>query len=438
MERRGRHGARRGGYRRGLADCGRDHPAGGDPRRGRAEGAADHGVLREALPHRLLPAPADPAAYDLPALYQQTAAGRSPAAARRSSSWTRSAPRRSRHDLAVFDSRRHLPAPPSLTVIQPAGKVAAVPGRPPTGRAGPGRPTWTSNTPTRSRPGANILLVETPTSENEGTTGFPQIVKAEEYVINHHLGGVISQSFSATEQTFPSRQSLLAPARRLHRRGPQGRDGAGGIRRQRRSGRARSTRSTYYLHAGDVLAGQRPAGHRRRRHPAAPRRATGQPTRPASVWNDTYNVATNEYIVGRPRARTRWPAAAASRPSSPGRGYQNGVRDVVGRPPRRARHLDERRPATARPTCTRASRASPPGWYPTCGTSEATPEFAGIVALADQVAGHPLGLINPTCTGCPAQHAPGIVDVTTGNNTVSFPQGGKLRHRARVQRRARL
>ena len=28
-------------------------------------------------------------------------------------------------------------------------------------------------------PGANILLVETPTSENEGTTGFPQIVKAE-------------------------------------------------------------------------------------------------------------------------------------------------------------------------------------------------------------------------------------------------------------------
>ena len=28
------------------------------------------------------------------------------------------------------------------------------------------------------------------------------------------------------------------------------------------------------------------------------------------------------------------------------------------------------------------------GWYPTCGTSEATPLFSGIVALADQVA-HP-------------------------------------------------
>jgi subtilase family serine protease len=31
------------------------------------------------------------------------------------------------------------------------------------------------------------------------------------------------------------------------------------------------------------------------------------------------------------------------------------------------------------------------GWYPTCGTSEATPLFAGIVALADQVAGHRSG-----------------------------------------------
>ena len=37
----------------------------------------------------------------------------------------------------------------------------------------------------------------------------------------------------------------------------------------------------------------------------------------------------------------------------------------------------------------------PPGWSLTCGTSEATPEFAAIVALADQVAGHPLGLLNP-------------------------------------------
>lgn len=54
-------------------------------------------------------------------------------------------------------------------------------------------------------PGANILLVETPQSETEGVQGFPEIVKAEDFVIDHNLGDVISQSFGATEETFPNR-----------------------------------------------------------------------------------------------------------------------------------------------------------------------------------------------------------------------------------------
>ena len=46
------------------------------------------------------------------------------------------------------------------------------------------------------------------------------------------------------------------------------------------------------------------------------------------------------------------------------------------------------------------------------------------MALADQVAGHPLGLINPALYQLAAQRAPGIVEVTSGNNTVSFTQDG--------------
>jgi subtilase family serine protease len=53
----------------------------------------------------------------------------------------------------------------------------------------------------------------------------------------------------------------------------------------------------------------------------------------------------------------------------------------------------------------------------------ATPEFAAIVSLADQVAGHRLGLLNPRLYALAARHAPGIVDVTSGSNTVSFRQG---------------
>jgi len=60
------------------------------------------------------------------------------------------------------------------------------------------------------------------------------------------------------------------------------------------------------------------------------------------------------------------------------------------------------------------------GWSEGCGTSEATPEFAGIVALADQVAGRWLGLLNPTLYTLLGKHAPGLVNVTSGDNTVGF------------------
>ena len=53
-------------------------------------------------------------------------------------------------------------------------------------------------------PGARILLVETPGGGKVGTVGMDQIVTAEKYVISHHLGGVISQSFVATEQAIGS------------------------------------------------------------------------------------------------------------------------------------------------------------------------------------------------------------------------------------------
>ena len=47
------------------------------------------------------------------------------------------------------------------------------------------------------------------------------------------------------------------------------------------------------------------------------------------------------------------------------------------------------------------------------------------MALADQVAGHPLGVINAYLYRMLARHAPGLVDVVSGSNTVSFLQGGR-------------
>jgi hypothetical protein len=66
------------------------------------------------------------------------------------------------------------------------------------------------------------------------------------------------------------------------------------------------------------------------------------------------------------------------------------------------------------------------GWYIACGTSESTPLFAGIVALADQAVGHHIGTINPALYALSAAGAPGIVDLTHGSTTVQVRRGGKL------------
>jgi subtilase family serine protease len=143
-----------------------------------------------------------------------------------------------------------------------------------------------------------------------------------------------------------------------------------------------------------------------------------------TVWNDTYNVATNEFVLGAagpdPLAGGGGRSIFFARPS-----YQNGVRDIVG-DDRGVPDISMSAACNGAADMYQSFAGQPAGWYPTCGTSEATPEFAGIVALADQVAGHPLGLINPYLYQLSARHAPGIVDVVTGDSTVTFRQGGRL------------
>jgi subtilase family serine protease len=325
------------------------------------------------------------------------------------------------HDLAVFDKQFGLPAPPSLKVIQPAGPVP--PYRPTSNRVG-----WAGETDLdveyshAMAPGANILVVETPTSENEGTTGFPQIVTAEKYVIDHHLGGVISQSFSATEETFPSKAALLAL------RGAYTDAAAKGVTVLAATGDSGAAdvkfdQSTYYLHPVTSWPDSDPlvtGVGGTQLHLAANGSTSARPT----AWNDTYNVPTNEYIFGskgpNPLSGGGGKSVIFARPS-----YQKGVAGVVGSQ-RGVPDISMSGACNGAVDMYQSFPGQTPGWYPTCGTSEATPLFAGVVALADQVAGHPLGVINPALYTMSAQHAPGIVDVIKGNNTVSFTQGGAL------------
>ena len=326
-----------------------------------------------------------------------------------------------RQDLAHFDQTFHYPAPPAFNIIQPAGQI------PPYDPTNSNMVGWAGETTLDVEyahtvaPGANILLVETPVSETEGVTGFPQIVTAENYVINHNLGDVISQSFSATEETFPNKATLEslrgayenAYAHHVTVLTASGDSGAADVGLDQ---------TTYYLHPVTSWPDSDPlvtgvGGSQLYLN------AAGQHTAPDNVWNDTYNTATQQFIFGNngpnPLAGGGGRSIFFGRPW-----YQNGVANVVGGS-RGVPDISMSAACNGAVDTYQSFAGQTPGWYPTCGTSEATPLFSGIVALADQVAGHKLGLLNPYLYALSAAHAPGIVDITKGNNTVTFPQNGR-------------
>ena len=253
-------------------------------------------------------------------------------------------------------------------------------------------------------PDANILLVETPVAETEGVTGLPEIVAAENYVINHNLADVITQSFGATEETFPSKQSLLDLRSAFINAAAHGvtvlaSSGDNGATSQILDG------SADYPMPGQLLAFLRPAGDQHRRHPAAPGRGR-QP----------------DCARMRPGTTATVPAVVASARCSPGRPTRTGfARSSVAT----AVRPDISASAAVDGAAIFYYSFDPTfvGWHLVGGTSEASPLFSGIVALTAQLAHHKLGQINPALYTLNALHANGIVDVTIGDNSFAGVTG---------------
>jgi subtilase family serine protease len=322
-----------------------------------------------------------------------------------------------RHELRVFDRSFHLPAPPSFRIIHPAGPI---PPFNPTKR--PTMVGWAQETSLDVEyshaiaPGANILLVETPVAETLGVEGFPQIVRAENFVVNHHLGNVISQSFNAPEAGFPSAQSILglrSAYKNAARHGvsvlaASGDSGATGPKTITPQGFA----ATFFLHRAPGWPATDPlvtAIGGTQLHLGA----NGNRTAPDNVWNDTA-------LFGSPAAGGGGLSTVFPRPF-----YQGSVAGTVHQ--RRGFpdiSMSAAVDGAALVFLDKGAAQGPAGFYLIGGTSESSPEFAGIVAIADQWAGHGLGLLNPALYRMEAAGRPGIVDVTAGNNTVTFQQGG--------------
>jgi subtilase family serine protease len=320
-------------------------------------------------------------------------------------------------DLVQFDSAYNLPNPPSLTIIKPAGRVPSY------NQNNAQMIDWAAETTLdveyshAMAPGAKILLAETPTAGSYAANDFE---KAEIYVVKHHLGDVISQSFGTTEQAIGSLRAV-DPFRAAFTD-------------------ASAAHITVLAAAGDTGATDAEAtGSNLYTYPVTQWPATdplvtavggtelslnqsGTRTSPDTVWNDTYNRAANQL-----QNNNNGPSAIATGGGKsslfPLPSYQNSVRQTVGSM-RGIPDVSMNGACSSPVNVYEGFPGQQAGWYVVCGTSESTPLFAGIVALADQVAGHSLGLINPALYELAAEHAPGIVPVTSGNNSVEFAQSG--------------
>jgi subtilase family serine protease len=319
-------------------------------------------------------------------------------------------------DLKKYDRDFGLPDPPSFKVITPVGAP------PPFDKNDDDQTGWAGETTLDIQlahamaPGANILLVESPVTETEGTVGFPEIVAAENYVINHHLAQVITQSFGASEATFKTKQSLLnlrsafinAKNHGVTVLASSGDSGVTDV----------DVHDNYVLKPTDGWPSSDPlvtsvGGTELHLNVYGTRYA------PDTVWNQTdyYQDAV---------AGGGGPSAIFARPA-----FQNGVAGVVG-----ARRGT---PDVSLSASTNGGAIVYQGFYAKGsgengysvygGTSASSPTFAGIVALADQVAGHSLGYLNPQLYALSAaDKKAALPDITAGDNTVTFTGADNKSH----------
>jgi subtilase family serine protease len=324
-----------------------------------------------------------------------------------------------RSDLRTFDAAFGLPAPPSFQIIQPAGRVPRYKPNSATQTGWAGETTLDVDWAHAMAPRANILLVETPVPETSGTAGMPQIVEAENYVIDNHLGQVISQSFGAAEATFPNAASLDALRSAYINADQQGVTVLAATGDEGATDPSNASGTLLYTHRAVLWPSTDPlvtavGGTQLSLDP------NGQRTQQDQVWNDSSNPGLLNAFIGSPDPTGI--ATGGGKSSNFGRpSYQNGVARVVGSH-RGVPDISMSAACSGLVLTYNSFGGEQSGWYAACGTSEATPLFAGIVALADQEAGHSLGLINPALYAMLAGHARGLVDITNGDNTVTFSQ----------------
>jgi subtilase family serine protease len=297
-------------------------------------------------------------------------------------------------------------------------------------------------------PQANILLVTTPTAETLGVQGFPQMMSALQYVVDNHLADVVSMSFGAGEGAFHSglaallqmRQGMIdAQANHVTLFASSGDGGSTNTMKEPVKNPANIPYPSVIWPGSDPLVTGVGGTY------LCTNGATGtsvdttnpparcQPTLNPGLQRETGWVAAGggySILFPRPAFQNTLPpgstyvgsSVGAPGPNSNMRGvpdiaYQasagTGVLVYITLPP----------DGTSGLIC--GSTACSTGWYVVGGTSASSPQWAGLGAIADQIAGRDLGYINPALYSIaldPGKYVADFFDVTQNcNQTTSIP-----------------
>jgi subtilase family serine protease len=294
---------------------------------------------------------------------------------------------------------------------------------PPPGSHNPGlqdRTAWTLETSLdvewahAMAPLANIINVTTNPAETQGVQGLPAMMNAEQFIVDNHQATVISQSFGAVEEGFNGTQSLL------------------------------NLRHAFISAAADgvtVLASSGDGGSANSKLTPVPNPSTlpfptvNWPASDPLVTGVGGTYLCTNPVTGTGIDNTDPPVNCQVTPAVREIGWIDsggGFSHVFAKPAYQDTLLAGSTPIGAMrgvpDVAFQASSRTGPlvydtapgagGWFIVGGTSCSSPQFAGLVAIADQIAGHGLGQINPTLYRLAAgpDHGTFFYDVTTGNN----------------------
>ena len=293
-------------------------------------------------------------------------------------------------------------------------------------------------------PMANILLVHSNNAETLGVQGFPNMMKAEDYVVSNHLAQVISQSFASAEDAFGSKSSLEnlryafknAAANGVTVLGSSGDGGTANAKKSPVSqGGTLFTFPTVEWPASDPLVtgvggtylctdptattdqprttDPKPGGIGAKCSSTSPFNTS---LAPEVAW--TFSGGGFSHVFSRPSYQGgTLPAGSTAIPAS-----ARGVPDIAFQASAATGALVY----LSLPPDGSTSNVNQTGWYDIGGTSLSCPQWAGLVAIADQINKAKynqlgLGQINPALyklAANPAQYSADFFDIAhTGDAT---------------------